>query len=438
MILSMAFKNIFRDRRRSFTLGINYFFIALLLLLLFAISAGMKKNITTTVISSSAGHITISGEYIVKGRTSQGIKDYPTVSAVIKKTFPDATVITRYSLGSAVYYKGLSKRLSFIGIDSQSDRALAGQLSITGGSWQAFVNQPNAVIMPQGVADYFGLGNTDELLLATRTRLGAFNTATMQVQALTKTGNYFLRELLICHFDFLQSLDLADSTIASKMYIFFPTLRNVAGKRQQLLSALESAGFIAIKPASRDDALNAVSAASPRYKVQDESVNQKRLTLATADEVTGIVSQVVSAINSVGLFIAAIMLFIISVSIFINMRMTINERMQEIGTLRAIGAESEDIILLFIAENVLLSLLFVAAGIAVGLLIIGVMSTFITLPPQGTLGLFLSNGHIVLHPTLNSIFFIIALLCSCTALFSFFPARQGGKIPAVVAMNKVN
>lgn len=436
--LSIAFKNIFRDRRRSFTLGINYFFISLLLLMVFAITVGIKKNITENLITSTAGHITISGEYIVNGRTYQGIKDFPAVAKIVKNNFPDALIFTRYTLSSAVYHKNVSKRLSFVGISTASDSRLQDQLSIYNGTWKAFAQQQNAVIMSADLGRYFGLTKTDELLIATRSRLGAFNTGTIQVQAFYTTGNYFLRDLVISHFDFLQSLDLADSTTGSKMYVFFKDLKGVDEKRNLLIGELTKDGFIAIKPASREDALNAVSAASPRYKVQDESINQTRLTLATADEVTGIVSQIVTAINGVGLLIASIMLFIISVSIFINMRMTINERMLEIGTLRAMGTERADIIGLFITENIVLSILFVCAGIIFGFVVVALFSKFITLPADGVLGLFLSKGHFVLQPTLSAIVFIIGVLVSFTALFSYFPARYGGRIPVVVALNKIN
>ncbi|MBN1577562.1 MAG: FtsX-like permease family protein [Chitinispirillaceae bacterium] len=436
--LSIAFKNIFRDPRRSFTLGINYLFVALLLFLVFSITGGMKKNITRNVVASTAGHITISGETIVNGRTYQGIKGYQRIERVVREYFPEARVLTRYALSSAVYYQNLSKRLSFTGIDVATDRGLRDQITLAGGVWDEFAAQTNGVIIPRKVADYFGLKAGDEVLVSARSRFGAFNTATIQVKGIYTTGNYFLRELVISHFGFLRKLDLADSTIASKMYLFFRNTARTADNRDLLLKKLDGSGFVAIRPASGNDALNAVAAASPRYRVQDSTINQVRLTLATADEVTGIVSQAVAAINGGGLFIAAIMLFIISVSIFINMRMTINERLQEIGTLRAIGAEQGDIIRLFVAENVLLSLLFSAAGIVAALVVASLFSTVITVPSDGILGLFVNRSRFVLQPTLAAAALITAALVLFTVLFSFFPARRGGMIPPVVALNKTN
>jgi hypothetical protein len=149
------------------------------------------------------------------------------------------------------------------------------------------------------VAIYFGIKNADELLLATRSRFGAFNTGTVQVRGIYKTGNYFLREKIISRFDFIRDLDLADKGTASTTYLFFNDIRGISAQRDRLLVSLTAGGFIAEKPAGGNDALSAVASASPRNTNQDESVNQTRLTLSTIDEVTGIVTKVVAAIGSI-------------------------------------------------------------------------------------------------------------------------------------------
>jgi putative ABC transport system permease protein len=436
--LLISLKNVFRDKRRSFTLGINYLFIAFILLIVFSVTRGVNKNVTENVISSVAGHITISGEYIIKGRTYQGIRNYQRIDSIAHALFPDVRLLTRYGISSVVYNKGVSKRLSFIGITPKTDQGLRDQITLAGGEWDAFVKEQNSVIIPQTVADYFGFKKNDDLLVSSRTRLGAFNTATFQVRGMYRTGNYFLREQMISHFGFIQSLDLSDAITASKMFLFFNDIRGVGQKRDQLVKNLLAAGFIAAKPADNNDALNAVSAASPRYKVENENVNQTRLTLSTIDEVTGLVSQIIATINGIGLFVAAIMLFIIAISIFINMRMVINERIQEIGTLRAIGAERRDIISMFIAENVFLGTIFAVIGIIAALVIVVIVSRFIVFPANGVLGLFLNKGHFVLDPSIAAIIFIISVLAFFTALFSYFPARYGGKIPVVAALSRKN
>ena len=67
---SIALKNVFCQKRRSFTLGINYAVVTFILVLLFSFSQGAIRNITTNLVRSTAGHITISGSYTAAGGIS--------------------------------------------------------------------------------------------------------------------------------------------------------------------------------------------------------------------------------------------------------------------------------------------------------------------------------------------------------------------------------
>ncbi len=436
--LPIAFKNIFRDRKRSFSLGISYFFVSILLLAVSSLTNGARKNITGNVVTSTAGHLTISGEYVVNGRTFQGIASYKRIDSLIHRLFPDARILTRYTLSSSVFYNGISKRLSFSGINPSDENSLRNQLNVSDQTWNEFRENPQTVILPESVASYFGMSVKDDILIATRTRYGAFNTGSLRIGGLQSSGNYFLKDFVICHFSFLQSLDLADSNTASKMYIYFEDKKNITDKRDRIMELLSDNGYLTSVPANSSDAINAVSSASPRSQILDSTINRQNLTLATIDEVTGILSSVEGAINGIGIFVAAIMIFVIAVSIFINLRMTINERLQEIGTLRAIGAEQMHVSRLFIAENLFLSLIFSFSGILSGLIFIYLFSKVFTFSPEGNLSLFLDNGHFVLIPAPGTVFLIPVLLGALTALFSWFPARYGSRISPVKALNAID
>lgn len=65
--IALAFKNVFRNGKRSFTLGINYAIVTLILTVLFAFSRGAVTNVSTSLVRASAGHITISGQVTVHG-----------------------------------------------------------------------------------------------------------------------------------------------------------------------------------------------------------------------------------------------------------------------------------------------------------------------------------------------------------------------------------
>ena len=284
---------------------------------------------------------------------------------------------------------------------------------------------------------YFEIGYDDDVLVSTRTRFGAFNTATLRVKGVYTTSNFFIQSQLLAHFDFLQKLDIADPDASSTVYLYLPSTAGLSEKRDRLVEALTVAGFEAKKPKDESAALTAVTAASPRYELDKRGVDRVELTLATIDEVLGLVRNVLAAVNAIGTLIAAIMLFIIAVSIFINMRMSINERLREIGTMRTIGVEARGVTGLFVLENILMALIFTLAGVALALVIVLVIRTTVPLPSTGNLGLFLNRGRLSLVPRFLDVLIILAVTTGFTALFSYFPARRGGRIRPVEALTKV-
>jgi putative ABC transport system permease protein len=438
LYLNMALKNVFRQKKRSFTLGINYTIVTFILVLLFAFSQGARVNITSNLVRASAGHITVAGQYVVDGRVFQGVLRYPDIVRVARETLGQKlSVLPRYIVRSAMYYKGLSKRVTFVGIDTRLEEGFRDQIRFLKGSWQEFVENENAVVMPAEIVKYFELDYNDEVLVSTRTRFGAFNTATLKVKGIYETGNFFIQNQLLSHFGFLQGLDLADRGAASTLYLYLPDTAGLETKRDQLLKALILEGFEAKKPKDENSALAAVTAASPRYELDKRGVDRVELTVATINEVVGIVRNVLNAVNAVGTLIAAIMLFIIAVSIFINMRMSINERLREIGTMRTIGVEARGVTGLFVLENILLALIFTLAGVALALLVVLLLRTAVPLPAAGNLGLFLNRRRLSLVPRATDIMLILAVITGFTALFSFFPARRGGRIRPVEALTKV-
>jgi putative ABC transport system permease protein len=435
--LSIAFKNVFRQKKRSFTLGVNYAIVTFILVLLFAFSHGASVNIASNLVRSIAGDITISGQYATGGRVYNGIRRTPDILAGVRSAFgPAASTVTRYQVQSMLYYKGLSKRLTFVGIHSASDEGFKGEMNFQAGSWAAFASDPNGLLMPADAAKYFGLSNEDEVVISTRTRYGAFNTGILKVRGIYTSNDYFARGFLLTHFAFLRSLDLADKDASTTIFVYFPSIARLAEKRDRLASVLSSKGFEVSMPKTSAGAISAISSASTTYQADKEGRDRSMLTLSTLDEVLGLVRNVLGAVNAVGALIAAILLFVIAVSIFINLRMTINERLREIGTMRAIGVEAGGVTALFVAESVALALLFSLAGSALAVGVAEFVRHVVILPSDGNLGIFMDGGHLVLIPRIRDVLGVIGTVALFSAVFSFFPARRGGRIPPVEALTK--
>ena len=434
----VALRSVFRQKKRSFTLGINYAVVTFILVLLFAFSQGAIRNITSNLARSTAGHITVSGSYSTGGRLFLGVRHYPEVAAAATRLFGgDVSVIARYVVRSTLYYKGDARRLDFTGVDPGADTGLQGQLDFVEGSWDAFAAAEDGVVIPKNVASSFGLKLDDEVVVAARTRFGSFNTTTLKVKAIYRSGNYFAQGLVLCRFERMQALDLADTDTASAVYLYFRDPSDVAGKRAALSSALDEKGFDTRRPKDATAAVDAVTSASPNYTADPTGRDSARLNLSTIDEAVGIVKVVTGAVNALGGLVALIMMFIIAVSLFINLRMTINDRLREIGTMRTVGVGAGGITALFILENVFLALLFSLVGTAAALLVTGVVAGLVRLPSEGAIALFLNQGRLVLVPRLADIAATVGLVTVFSAIFAFFPARRGGRIPPVEALTKV-
>jgi putative ABC transport system permease protein len=432
---ALAFKNVFRNGRRSFTLGVNYAIVAFILTALFAFSRGATENVSTSLVRATAGHITISGQYAKDGRVYNGILREPDVARIVKRTLgADTLVLPRYLVQSAVYYKGLSKRLGFTGIDADVDTGLRDQMTFASGGWEAWAADPSGVALPEDVAAYFGVVNGDEIVVSTRTRFGAFNTGILKVRGIYATSNYFMRSLVLVHLPLLRSLDLSSEDSVTTMYIYLPDASQAGQARDRLLPALAEAGFEVSRPKSDNDAIAAVSAASIKYEEDKEGRDRIMLKLSTIDEVLGVVRSITGAVDGVGLLVALVMLVVIAASIFINLRMSINERLREIGTMRAIGFGSSAVTGLFVLESSLLALMFSAGGSVLSALACLGLRSALRLPADGGLAILLDSGRLALRPVPSDMAILVLAITALAALFSWPPARRGGRIRPVEAL----
>jgi ABC-type lipoprotein release transport system permease subunit len=174
---------------------------------------------------------------------------------------------------------------------------------------------------------------------------------------------------------------------------------------------------------------------SSMLRIQQES-EKSDLGLRVVDWQTasGIVGQFVIVIRLV-LYIAIIIIFVVALVIINNsMVMATMERVQEIGTMRAIGAQRTFVLLMFLLETAVLGVIASAAG---ALLAAGTLQWLhsVGIPATTDALVFLFSGP-RLHPTLRGLnvtlgFIIIFIVGMISTLY---PAFIATRIQPVVAM----
>jgi ABC-type lipoprotein release transport system permease subunit len=151
---------------------------------------------------------------------------------------------------------------------------------------------------------------------------------------------------------------------------------------------------------------------------------QDGLTLKAIDwqQAAGLIGQFVNVIRIV-LYVAILIIFLIALVIINNaMVMATLERVKEIGTLRAIGAQRRFILSMLVIESIVVGIIFGGLGAGLGALIVSIVGK-IGVPAKSDVWFFFFSGP-RLYPfigTSNIIAaFIIVLLVS--AFSSFYPA----------------
>ncbi len=117
------------------------------------------------------------------------------------------------------------------------------------------------------------------------------------------------------------------------------------------------------------------------------------IDISTMYEAASMVLAIESGLNMVSMVAVLILFFVILIGVMNTLRMSIRERIREIGTVRAIGMQIKDVKNSFIVEVFLLALFACLAGIIVGIVLIGILS-LIPINTESMFSMFLYEKHL--------------------------------------------
>lgn len=113
--------------------------------------------------------------------------------------------------------------------------------------------------------------------------------------------------------------------------------------------------------------------------------------------------------------------------------MTVRERTREIGTIRAIGMQRNDVRNTFVMETFFLTLFACITGIIAGFIVMGLMSLW-KIETDSIFSIFLINKHLNFVPKFSSIFSYLIIILLIGVTTAFFPARRAAKMSSAEAL----
>jgi len=162
-------------------------------------------------------------------------------------------------------------------------------------------------------------------------------------------------------------------------------------------------------------------------KKSEETWTGVRYSVTTLNEMLSSVQQIVAVLNGVALGVLLVLFLIIMVGILNTFRMTMYERIREIGTMRAVGMQRRQVRNLFLLEALFLALGGAVAGIAVAGVVMGVLSLF-DLGTNTPLFMLLRNGHFSFKvPVLRAVQ-NVAIIAVLTLAAAYLPARSAARL----------
>jgi putative ABC transport system permease protein len=443
-LVGIAFSNLLQAKRRTTLLGLALALVTTLLVLLLALSAGLSDTMRDVALTFAAGHINVAGFFKAKaGDASPIVVNAPPVRKIIEEETPDLDyVIDRHRGYARIASDRGSIQSTLSGLDLPQERKLFSVLKLAEereykdqGRAQAFgdfkrLAEPRSVLIFASQAKRLGVDIGDKLTVTNETFAGSRNAADVTVVAIARDvgilSNFvaFVSRQLI--------LDLykvrPESTGAEMIYLKDPARAPEA--LAALRGALEKKGF----PVMEYDP-------EPFFmkfeNVAGEDWFGQKLDLTLWNDEVVFFAWILTTLNAVSVFLVAILTMIIGVGVMNSMWIAVRERTQEIGTLRAIGMDESQVLLLFLLEAMMLGFFASVVGCALGGLVATLVDRAqIPVPAEGLRTILMSD---VLHLSISPVVIVAVVLAFTlvTGLAALWPALRAARLEPVVAMQRV-
>lgn len=398
-LFKMAYRDLGRNRRRSFFSALALGIGLALLLLMAAFVAGEMRQALDASVNLQTGHLQVRAKTYDEVKTSLAWEDLienPQGVAAQIAALPAVKAATPRLFASGIIATGDgSQGVRIIGIDPASEANAPYRDGLLSGSYIT-ADDREGVYMGQVLADKLDLKAGDQINVLVNTANGE-----VSEQPFTIRGTYTTH---------MPSYDQAS--------LFMPL-----AKAQTITQAEDRASTIFVLLKDKDQT-DAVVAALKTNQYEVKTWSQMNELLVTVEQFSG------AAMAMLYLIVLGI-----TATVIINtLAMAVFERTREIGILSAIGMRGNRIMAMFFAESSLLAV----GGIAIGLVLGGILVWYASVYGfyLGNLGMtnILLGERIRGYLTLNDAVTLTVMTFVITLLAALYPALMAARMEPVDAL----
>ena len=398
-LFKMAFRDLNRNRRRSFFSALALGMGLALLLLISAVVTGEMRGALTSSINLASGHLQVRAKTYTESKTSLAWKDLvenPDQAAAQIAALPPVKAATPRLFASGIVAKGNeSAGVRIIGIDPSSPANAPFRDGLVAGNFLT-ADDREGILIGRPLADKLNLQESNSVTLLVNTSDGSIDQQQFTIRGVysTKTPGY------------------------DQATVFMPL-----AKAQTIAKAENHASIIFVL-LKENEQTGAVAAALQSGQYDVKSYLQMNDLLVETEKM-----------SNAYIFIIYLIVLGITASVIVNtLIMSVFERTREIGILSAIGMKPWRIMLMFFIESSLLAVGGIIIGLTLGLL----MAYYATnvgfyIGNMGVTGILLGEriyGYLTLQNTINLSItaFIVTLLAA------LYPALLASRMEPVSAL----
>ncbi|MCD6122706.1 MAG: FtsX-like permease family protein [Spirochaetales bacterium] len=451
-IVKIAFRNINRQKKRTFLLGGAIAFGILIITVLNGFTGGLADNIKENFSAIFGGQIFITGSEITdSGRIVSVIRNDKIIDEAVKPVKDEIKSAHKHSRALAeVIFGSKTDRQRIDGIDWNVEKDFASSLPIVEGSVKDLSN-PKVIILPVSTAKRLGVEIGESILVRLSTITGQQNVGDFILAATVRDQESMGISTGYANIDYLNSL-LGMTPGEFQVYnIYLKSMENMDSVGDAIYAGLKKRAAteerLVTTPTANDNSDAADSARQKNMRRSFASLmgssffNAKNIepwegtkySLITLNDMMGEVTAMVQVINTIGLGIFVLLLIITMVGVTNSFRMTILERVREIGTMRAIGMQRNSVRNIFLLEAFFTAL----AGAIAGLIAAGVVMFIVsrvTFSSSSFMWFFLRNGRMTFTVLPVNVLVNLVILSLLSLLAAWNPAKKASKMEAAQAL----
>ncbi|MFT7582951.1 MAG: putative ABC transport system permease protein [Myxococcota bacterium] len=428
-ILQISFRNLFERKITTFLLGFGLLSVTFLFVLMMGLGNGVEATILRSATTLSTGHVNINGFYKVSPSASQfALTDYAAIEAKIREVVPEVDyIVPRWRGGfDRVISDSNSLTNAIVGVDISKEQRAKDVFDVLSGDLEDLAEPGTAMLFKQQAED-LDVKVGDTVVVTGKTARGMRNTIDVRVVAIVKDMGILSRFSTYLNRQSHQELYGFRSTTTGALYVYLKDRKDAAKVSKRLRDVLGTAGYDLMEPESK-------SYWRKQSDVNREDWTGQRLDVGTwRDEVSELIP-IVDGIRLFSTVLILVLLGIIIAGVIITMLMSVRERTQEIGTMRAIGLSRLNVVSMIVSEALLLAVMFAAAGALIAIGVVAALNASGLEIPNEAAKIFLMSDVLVLDIDLGSVISAVLTISIVTVLAALIPAIRAARITPAAAM----